>query len=202
MQNVCIFGASSLKLEQKYLDCAFKLGNLLARNGLGLVFGGGRSGLMGATARGVSAEGGHITGVIPEKLNMPGVPYEHCNELIVTKTMHERKAKMESLSAAYITLPGGYGTIEELMEVLTLIQLGYITAPLIILNVDGFYDSLIAQLHNCVSNGFTDEACLQLFTIATTPLEAVNAVLNYSPPDLPDKFKDVLKAYEEQSQKQ
>ena len=141
MQNVCIFAASSPKLARHYIDAAFALGAALAENGIGLVFGGGRTGLMGACARGVQAKGGRITGVIPKKLNVPGIAFEHCDELIVTEDMHTRKATMERLSGAYIALPGGIGTLEELLEVLTLNQLGYLSAPVVIFNQNGYYDA-------------------------------------------------------------
>ena len=102
--------------------------------------------LHGLADRYVYMRGGRITGVIPEKLNRPGVAYPFCCQLIVTPAMHTRKARMEELSDGFIALPGGYGTLEELMEVLTLNQLGYISAPVVILNTSEYYSNLIAQL--------------------------------------------------------
>lgn len=197
MENICVFGASSSRIDQAYIDCASDVGRLLAQNGLGLVFGGGRTGLMGAAARAVSAHGGRVTGVIPEKLNRPGIAYENCDELIVTATMHERKAKMEGLSDGFIVLPGGYGTLEELFEVLTLNQLSYLCAPVVILNVNGYYDAIVKQLFSCVDEGFTHPACLSLFQSAATAEEAVAYILSYKPPDLPDKMEDALRSNEE-----
>lgn len=193
MRNICVFGASSSRIDQKYIDCAADLGRLLAENGFGLVFGGGRVGLMGAVAKSVHAHGGHITGVIPEKLNQPGIAYEECDELIVTSTMHERKAAMEGMSSGFVVLPGGYGTLEELLEVLTLLQLGYFSAPVVLLNVDGYYDSLVSQLRACVDARFTHPAYLNLFRCAATAKEAMAYLLNYAPPDLPNKMEDALK---------
>lgn len=196
MRRVCIFAASSATLDRVYTDAAFELGQLLAQNGLALVFGGGRTGLMGACARGVKSRGGSVTGVIPEKLNVPGIAYEGCDELLVTADMHERKATMERISGAFIALPGGMGTLEELMEVLTLNQLGYLSAPVVILNVAGFYDELLAQLHTFVARGFMDAACLSLFTGADTPQKAVEALLSFRAPRLPNKIRDAIEKNE------
>ncbi len=196
MKNICVFGASSSRIDQKYIDCAAELGRLLAENGFGLVFGGGRVGLMGAVAQSVHMNGGHITGVIPEKLNQPGIAYESCDELIVTATMHERKAAMERRSDGFVVLPGGYGTLEELLEVLTLIQLGYLSAPVVLLNLDGYYDALMEQLKVCVDARFTHPAYLGVFCSAATASEAVKKLLSYKPPDLPDKMEDALKRHE------
>lgn len=193
MKNVCIFAASSPKLDQSYIEAGQALGEALAENGIGLVFGGGRTGLMGACARGVRAKGGRIIGVIPEKLHVPGIAFEHCDELIVTKDMHERKATMERLSDGYIALPGGIGTFEELLEVLTLNQLGYLRTPIVIFNQNGYYDHLIAQLAASVQQGFADESCLALFTAADTAQGAVRALLDFRLPELPNKIKDAIK---------
>lgn len=193
MNNVCIFAASSPKLDASYIEAGYALGETLAENGIGLVFGGGRTGLMGACARGVRAKGGRIIGVIPEKLHVPGIAFEHCDELIVTKDMHERKATMERLSDGYIALPGGIGTFEELLEVLTLNQLGYLRTPIVIFNQNGYYDALIAQLETSVRQGFADASCLSLFAAADTAAEAVRALLDFKLPDLPNKIKDAIK---------
>jgi uncharacterized protein (TIGR00730 family) len=192
MRKVCIFAASSATLDPIYTDAAFELGVLLAQQGIGLVFGGGRTGLMGACARGAKSRGGRVTGIIPQKLNVRGIAFEECDELIVTADMHERKATMERISDAFVTLPGGMGTLEELMEVLTLNQLGYLSAPMVLLNVEGFYDELTAQLHTFVSRGFMDEACLSLFTSAATPREAIEKLLSFRLPRLPDKIRDAI----------
>ena len=199
MGNVCIFAASSSKIADKYISAAYRLGMLLAEHGIGLVFGGGRTGLMGACARGVHSKGGRTVGVIPEKLNQPGIPFEHCSELIVTKDMHERKATMERLSSGFVTLPGGVGTLEELMEVLTLNQLGYIDAPVVIFNQDGFYDNLLAQFDALAKAGFMHTECLKLFSVAATPEEAIEKLIGFRKAKLPDKIKEAVKGHEEHS---
>ena len=177
MKNLCVFGASCSNIDSEFLNAAYTLGQVMAQRGIGLVFGGGNTGLMGAAARGVHDGGGRIIG----------------GQLIVTPDMHTRKARMEELSDGFIALPGGYGTLEELMEVLTLNQLGYITAPVVILNTKGYYSDLIAQLRECVNEGFTAAPCLDIFSVAGTPEEAVQLALNKERPDIPDKLADAIR---------
>lgn len=193
MKNICVFGASCSNIDKEYISAAYELGQIMAERGAGMVFGGGGTGLMGAAARGVRASSGHIIGVIPERLNRPGIAYPGCDELIVTPDMHARKARMEELSSAFIALPGGYGTLEELMEVLTLNQLGYISAPVILLNTRGYYDRLMAMLNTCVDEGFTARPCLELFAAAETPQQAVELALNRKQPEIPDKLADAIR---------
>lgn len=192
MQYACVFGASCSKVDRAYLDAAFETGALLAEAGLGMVFGGGNTGLMGAAARGVKSRGGRVVGVIPEKLNQPGIAFAACDELIVTPDMHTRKAKMEALSMGFVALPGGFGTLEELLEVITLTQLGYLFAPVAILNTNGYYDCLLAQLETCIAQDFTAPACRGIYSAASTPAEAVARLLNAGPIQLPNKVKDAI----------
>lgn len=194
MQRVCIFGASRNRIEEKYFSAAHRVGVLLGEAGVEMVFGGGNVGLMGAAARGIHEKGGRIVGVIPEKLNRPGIAYPECDELIITPTMHSRKATMENMSDGFLALPGGFGTLEEIMEVITLKQLGYLVAPIVLLNQDGFFDSLLSQFMRCIQEDFTDPAFASLYFSASDPEEAVHAVLHYTSPVLPDKIKDVLRA--------
>jgi len=194
IKNVCIFGASCSSIDPAYIEAAYRTGALLAEHDIGMVFGGGNTGLMGAAARGIHENGGKLTGVIPEKLNQPGIAYPHCDELIVTPDMHTRKATMEKLSEGFIALPGGFGTLEELLEVLTLNQLGYIALPVVLLNTRGYYDRLIDQLKYCVEEGFTSPACLSIFAVADTPEQAVEMVMKMKLSELPDKIKDALRA--------
>ena len=190
---ISVFGASSDSIPQRCKDFAYELGRLMAINGYTLVFGAGTSGLMGACARGMHSEKGEIIGVIPEKLNKPGIYYEECSERIETKTMGERKAMMEALCSGYIALPGGYGTIEELMEVMTLKQLNYHTDPIIIANLDGYYDALLAQFDRCVEDGFTNRDFLNLFSVAETPEQVIEQLRNYQPMTVPDKLEDLIR---------
>ncbi|MCR5611125.1 MAG: TIGR00730 family Rossman fold protein [Clostridiales bacterium] len=188
LKNICIFGASSDRIDKVYLDAAFLTGRLLALAEYGLVFGAGDSGVMGAAARGAREAGGRITGVIPEKLNRKGIYFEGCTERIETKTMHERKSLMEDLSCGFIALAGGYGTIEEFMEVLTLKQLKYFDKPIVLLNTDGYFDPLIRQLERCVFEGFTSKAHGALYFVAKDPYEAVGFCVNYKGMEIKDKL--------------
>lgn len=187
-KNICVFGASSSRIDGAYLDAAFETGRLIAVNSFGLVFGAGDSGVMGAAARGAREAGGRITGVIPEKLNRKGIFFEDCSERIETATMHERKSLMEELSSGFIALAGGYGTMEEFMEVLTLKQLKYFDKPIVLLNTKGYFDHLIRQLERCVEEGFTSEEHDALYFVAKDPAEAVGYCANYSGMYIKDKL--------------
>ena len=187
-KNICVFGASSNMIDKAFMEDAFEVGRLIAKDGLGLVFGAGDSGLMGQAARGAFSEGGRIIGVIPEKLNKPGIYFEHCTERIETPTMHERKAKMESLSQGFIALGGGFGTIEELLEVMTLKQLSYIDPAVVLLNTRGYFDPLIEQFDRCFTEGFAHEGFRGLYFVAETPAEAVAYCRDYRGSDIPDKL--------------
>ncbi len=187
-KNICVFGASSNNIDKAFFEDAYEVGRLIAENGFGLVFGAGDSGLMGAAARGSFDNGGRVIGVIPEKLNKKGVYFEHCTERIETPTMHERKSKMESLSSGFIALGGGFGTIEEFMEVLTLKQLSYIDPALVLLNTAGYFDPLIEMLERTVEKGFTHEGFSKLYHVAGTPEEAVSYCVNYKGAPIPDKL--------------
>ena len=193
-KNICVFGASSNRIAEEYLRDAFTVGSLIAKNGFGLVFGAGDSGLMGQAARGAESSGGRIIGVIPEKLNRKGIYFENCTERIETKTMHERKSLMESLSCGFIALAGGFGTIEELMEVITLKQLGYFDRPIVILNTAGYFDSLIKQLEVCVEQGFTHEDHSSIYHVSQTPEDAVEYCVNYKGMRIRDKLEDASRS--------
>lgn len=190
--RVCVFGASSSGIPQIYLDFAHTLGKRMAEEGMGLVFGAGQTGLMGECARGANSAGGEIIGVIPERLNIPGIYYENCTERIVTATMHERKAKMENLGDAFVALPGGFGTVEELMEVLTLKQLGYHEKPVVIANIDGFFNSLTEQFKFCVSQGFTHPLFLELYSVAYTVDEVLEQIKRKPDKKMPSKIEEAL----------
>lgn len=187
-RNICVYGASSSRIDEKYFRAAFETGRLIAKAGFGLVFGAGDSGLMGAAARGAFEAGGRIIGVIPEKLNKKGVYFENCTERIETPTMHERKAVMERLSTGFIALAGGFGTMEELLEVMTLKQLNYIDPAIAVLNTDGYYDHLLGQFDKSMEEGFTHPEYGKLYFKAKTPEEAVGYCVSYGGSDFPDKL--------------
>ena len=154
MTNICVFCGSSAGRQPAYRAAAQRLGRALAARDIGLVYGGAQVGLMGAVADAVLADGGRSIGVIPESLARVEVAHQHLTELHIVATMHERKAMMAERSAAFIALPGGIGTLEELFEAWTWSQLGIHAKPVGLLNVDGYYDALLAFLDHTAAEGF------------------------------------------------
>ena len=177
--KICVFGASSRDLEQGYFDEAFALGAELARRGHTIVFGGGASGLMGATARGAKSQGGRLIGIAPKFFDEPGILDKDCDEMIFTETMSERKKAMEDMSEAFITLPGGIGTFEEFFEALTLKQLGRHAKAMAVLNTLGYYDALEAMVQRAVDERFLTADGKDLYAMFTDVDELVSYVENY-----------------------
>ncbi len=159
MIKICVFCGSSTGNDPTYSNMAAALGDYLVDNSVSLVYGGGDIGLMGILSSTMMNRGGHVTGIIPEMINKH-VPHKNISELIVVKTMHERKAMMYSMSDAFICLPGGIGSLEELLEVFTWLQLGYHSKPILLLNIKGFYNNLIKQFELMVIEGFLKETHL------------------------------------------
>lgn len=180
MKNICVFASSSAKLDEIYKTQAKDIGRRIAKKGIGIVFGAGTEGLMGDLARGAQEFGGTIIGVIPDTLNLKGIVFEHCAKLYDTRTMHERKAIMEAESDAFIALPGGFGTLEEILEIITLKQLGYHNKPIAILNTNGFYNHLIAQLDEMVNQEFAVRSTLALFGIFDNIDDMLSYIYKYT----------------------
>ena len=158
MKKICVFCGSNSGNNPSYMNFALKLGEFMAKNSVSLVYGGGNCGLMGAIATSMMEKGGHVTGIIPELLEH--VAHKNISELIVVKTMHERKSLMYNMSDAFICLPGGIGSLEELLEVFTWLQLGYLFKPVLIFNLHGFYDNLLKQFEVMEQEGFLRESHL------------------------------------------
>ena len=169
--RICLYGASSSRIDKAYLDAAYETGALLAKHGHTMIFGGGAQGVMGAAARGASSENGGIIGVAPSFFNVDGILYDGCTEMIYTETMRQRKQKMDDLAEAFVLAPGGIGSFEEFFEILTLKQLGKHSRPIGILNTNGYYDPLDALLRHGAEERFLTEACLSLYRLCDTPLE-------------------------------
>ena len=185
---ICVFSASSEAVDIAYFDAATMLGRRIAEAGWSMIFGGGTIGLMGATARAVHAEGGRVVGVIPNGLNRPGVAYEAADELIVTKTLRERKAIMDERADAFIALPGGFGTIEEIVEVLALKQLRYHDRPVVFLNTEGFFDRLLDFFEHQVDRQFVKAEHRRLYHVANTTEDAMDHIRKYAGAEVPEKF--------------
>lgn len=171
--NITVYAASSGQVPDKYIDMARQLGTVMAQAGHTLINGAGRTGLMGATADAVLSAGGKTIGVIPQFMIDQGWQHPGMAQLVVTKDMHERKEIMAERSDACIALPGGVGTLEELLEVITWKQLGIYLKPIVILNVDGYYDTLLAQLEKAVDEHFMRGEHRRIWQIAATAEEAV-----------------------------
>ena len=170
---ICVYCSSSDRLDAKYYAAAEALGRALAARGWGLVYGGGKVGLMGALARTVKAGGGRVVGVIPQFMCDKELAYDEADELVTVITMRERKMLMEARADAFVALPGGWGTLEEIMEILTLRQLDVIRKPCVFLNQDGFYDELFRFFGKMVEERFNKPTNLSLFETARTVDETV-----------------------------
>lgn len=179
--NVCVFCASSASIDTCYLEAARELGMRLAEGGWRCVNGGGAIGLMGAVTDGTLDAGGEVTGVIPKFMVDNGWLYDRLEDVVITADMHQRKHMMSDMADAVIAMPGGVGTMEELIETLTWRQLRLVTYPVIILNTKGYYDPLLAMLDHAIGEGFMKPSHSQLWQVAATPAEAV-ALLDESHP--------------------
>lgn len=178
MQNICVYCASSSKIGSKYFETAKQLGAILAQKGLRLIYGGGSVGVMGVLADSVLGAGGKVTGVIPQFMIDAAWQHDGLTELVITDSMHERKEKMASLGDAAVALPGGVGTLEELLEVITWKQLGIYTKPIVIVNVDGYYDYLIAQLQQAADELFMRPQHLKMWTVVESADQVLEAIEN------------------------
>ena len=178
IKTVCVYCASSTKADPAYFEAARTVGALLAARGIRLVYGAGNMGLMGAVADAVLDGGGQVTGVIPRFMVEQDWHHTGLTELQVVDTMHERKQRMASLADAAIALPGGCGTLEELLELITWKQLGIYLNPIVVLNTKGYYDPLLAQLAHAVDEHFMGARHAGIWQVARTPMEAVEAIHN------------------------
>lgn len=167
--NICVYGAASNEIDPRYIEAGEKLGMLIGERGHRLVFGGGATGMMGALARGVKRAGGKILGVAPKFFDKEGVLYQECDEFVFTDNMRQRKAKMEEESDAFVMSPGGLGTWEEFFEMITLRQLQQHQKPIIIYNILGYYDPLIALMEHAIEGKFLEENARTYYLIANTP---------------------------------
>lgn len=161
--NICLYGASSDSIAKVYINPTEELGAKIAEMGHTLIYGGGAAGLMGAAARGAYSRGGEIIGIVPSFLNVDGILFNNCTDLIFTETMRQRKELMEKKADAFIMTPGGVGTFDEFFEILTLKQLGRHSKPIAVFNINGYFDNLISQLESAVHKQFMTPEALGLF---------------------------------------
>jgi len=178
MQNVCVYCASSTQIKPSYFEATARLGRILADAQLTVVYGGGSNGLMGQLADSALSAGGKVIGIIPNF--MCEVEWNHTGltELILVETMHERKEKMARMADAVVALPGGCGTLEELLEVITWKKLGIFTNPIIIVNTEGYYNDLIAMLDRTIDEHFMRNEHRRMWEVVETPEEVLPAIQN------------------------
>lgn len=182
MRRVAVYCGSALPQDRRFVELATDVGAALAEAGLGVVYGGGRLGLMGAVADAALAAGGEVIGVIPEGLVRAEVAHEGLSELVTVDTMHERKARFTDLADGFVTLPGGVGTMDELWEAISWAQLGYHDKPVGILNAFGFYDPLLALLDRMTETGFVRPEHARILVAADRLDALLDAMASHSPP--------------------
>lgn len=184
--NICVFCSSSSAVDGRYVEAAEEMGALIVRGGHKLVYGGGSYGLMGTMAHSAHENGGSVIGIIPRF--MAERMKTDVDELIITEDMRVRKAKMDSLSDAFIALPGGFGTLEEILEIITLSQLGVISKPVAFVNTAGFYDSLEVVFEQLYKEKFAKPAYRALYRFVADPREALSYVEGWTPGEKVQKW--------------
>ena len=179
--SVCVYCASSEAVRPAHRRIAAELGEAIAAEGWGLVYGGGNIGLMGEVARAALSSGAHVTGIIPHRLATREIALDDVTELIRVDTMRERKALMDERSNAFIVLPGGIGTVEELVEMITLKQLGWHDRAIVVLDSEGFWDPLMAQFQRMVEERLAEPSLLELFQVARDVPSALAMIRDFRP---------------------
>jgi len=188
IEKICVYCGSADNLNPDYLASARRMGELIARRNMHLVFGAGATGLMGAVADGALEAGGEVTGIIPEYFNTPQLAHGQLTHLEVVATIHQRKARMAELADAFIALPGGYGTFEEFFEILTWAQIGLHQKPIGLLNVRNYFDPMIKMIEHARAEGFIYNEHRSLFVYANQPDELLTALEEFQSPQGLDRW--------------
>lgn len=184
MKTICVYCGSSAGKRSGYSKSAEQLGRELAKRGSVLVYGGSNIGLMGTLANAALSEGGQVVGVLPKALDKKEVAHPGLTELQVVKDMHERKAKMAALSDAFIAMPGGFGTLDEMMEMITWNQLGFQAKPIGFLNVEGYFDDLFRFLGHAARQGFVQDSLVNCLVLQADPVKLLDQLGSAKWPDL------------------
>lgn len=190
IKNICVFASSSNSLNNVYYEAASELGKLIAQEGYNIVYGGSRRGSMYLCAKSTRENGGKVCGIMPERIahtfkcNNP----EDCDEFYLTAGMRERKALLDEKSDAVIAIAGGFGTLEEVSEMIVQKQLGYNNKPIVFLNTNGFYNNLFKFFEDTFEQHFANQEARNLYYIASTPQEAIDYIKNYVPLEITDKY--------------
>jgi uncharacterized protein (TIGR00730 family) len=187
--RICVFCSSSNAVDGRYRAAAEDLGRCLARAGHGLVYGGSNVGLMNALARSALHHGAEVVGVMPEFMQRRNLALGCGARMVITPGMRERKAEMERLADAFVALPGGFGTLEEILEVLTLRGLGRHEKPVVFLSVDGFYEPLLAFFERLYEQRFASASTRELYHVASSPAGVLEYLAAYTPVPAPDKWR-------------
>ena len=184
--KICVYGAASSEIDKCFVEVGEELGRKMADRNIGLVFGGGRNGMMGAVARGVAQNGGDILGISPKffEENNAEISFPECSEFIHTDTMRERKRLLDEKSDAFIITPGGIGTFDEFFEILTLKQLGRHNKAIVIFNIDGYFDNMLKMMQKSIERRFITEDSIELYKVVTSVEEALDYIEKYDPTDI------------------
>lgn len=189
-KRICVFCSSSNFLNENFYKDAKTLGKLLGENNFDIVYGGSTLGMMWACAEKVKENGGKIYGIMPKRLAEMGCKTDNCDEFYLSEGMRDRKAKMDEMSDAVIALAGGFGTLEELSEMIVQKQLGYNKKPIILLNTNGFYNKLLEFFEQMINEKFANKFTRELYYVASTPEDAINYLKTYKEPDkVPSKHE-------------
>ncbi|MGG3395637.1 TIGR00730 family Rossman fold protein [Bacillus velezensis] len=191
MKTICVFAGSNPGVNEEYKRKAAELGEYMAEQGIGLVYGGSRVGLMGTVADALMAGGGKAVGVMPSGLFSGEVVHQNLTELIEVSSMHERKAKMSELADGYIAMPGGFGTYEELFEVLCWAQIGIHQKPIGLYNVNGYFEPMMKMVKYSIQEGFSNESHLKLIHSSSRPDELIEQMNRYTYPILDKKWREL-----------
>lgn len=193
MKKVAVFCGSSIGFNEVYRNEAIKLGNHFIEKNIGLVYGGGKIGMMGILADTMIEKNGEVIGIIPGLLRHEEVAHTNITKMIVTKTMSKRKIKISKLVDGYIALPGGFGTMDEIFEALTLGQLGIETKPVGILNTNGFFDHLILQLDVMVTEGYLKQSNKEMLIVSDSVADLIAQMFKYKAPEMTKVIQKIVK---------
>jgi len=184
--KICVYGAASSLIDKSYIEAGKELGRRIVERGHGLVFGGGSHGMMGAVVEGVAEKSGYSLGIIPKFFQEAGseISANYCTDYIYTETMRERKRELEENSNGFIVTPGGIGTLDEFFEILTLKQLGRHNKPIVIYNVNGFFDELDKMMDKSIEEQFITNDCKELYTTFDNIEDVLNYLENYDEKDI------------------
>ncbi|MEW4059336.1 TIGR00730 family Rossman fold protein [Bacillus siamensis] len=191
MKTICVFAGSNPGVNEEYKRKAAELGEYMAEQGIALVYGGSRVGLMGTVADALMAGGGKAVGVMPSGLFSGEIVHQNLTELIEVSGMHERKAKMSELADGYIAMPGGFGTYEELFEVLCWAQIGIHQKPIGLYNVNGYFEPMMKMVKYSIQEGFSNESHLKLIHSSSHPDELIEQMNRYTYPILDKKWREL-----------